>query len=72
VEINEGTPLADIRNIYWLHEEDPRDPVIWISSEAQSPFRWFKARWTIYQKETRRVNLIDEIGIKVLAADQLF
>jgi pimeloyl-ACP methyl ester carboxylesterase len=70
VEITEGTPLADINNIYWLHE-DPRDPVLWIWSEAQSPFRWFKAKWRIYQVETRRVRIIDEIGIKVMTPDQL-
>jgi pimeloyl-ACP methyl ester carboxylesterase len=71
VEIYEGTPLADIRTIYWLHDNDPRDPVLWIFSEAQSPYRWFKAKWQIYQKETRTINIIDGIGIKVMTADQL-
>jgi len=66
VEISEGTPLAGIRHVSWLHDDDPRDPVIWIWSEAQSPFRWFKANWSIYQKEIRQTRIIDEISVKTL------
>lgn len=60
IEVTEGTPLAGIRYADWLRDE-PDDPVFWISSEAQSPFRWFKAEWRIYQKEYRWRSLIDEI-----------
>ncbi|MFC2011095.1 esterase/lipase family protein [Chloroflexota bacterium] len=64
VEISEGTPLASIRHVSWLHD-DPYDPVIWMWSEAQSPFRWFKAKWCIYQKESRQENIIDDIRVKI-------
>jgi len=69
IEISDGTPLAGIRHVSWLHD-DPRDPVIWIWSEAQSPFRWFKANWHIYQKEIRQISIIDEIDVKILTASQ--
>ncbi|MFC2016647.1 esterase/lipase family protein [Chloroflexota bacterium] len=60
IEMSEGTPLAGIRFASWMSDEQ-NDPVLWIWSEAQSPFRWFKARWQIYQKERRWGNIIDEI-----------
>jgi pimeloyl-ACP methyl ester carboxylesterase len=69
VEISEGTALAGIRHVAWLND-DPHDPVIWIWSEAQSPFRWFKANWRIYQKEIRQISIIDEIDAKALIANQ--
>ncbi|MFC1949572.1 esterase/lipase family protein [Chloroflexota bacterium] len=53
VEITEGTSLASIRHVAWLHDDDPCNPLIRIWSEAQSPFRWFKASWRIYQTEER-------------------
>ncbi|MFC1953225.1 esterase/lipase family protein [Chloroflexota bacterium] len=60
IEMTEGTPLAGIRYAAWL-DDSPDNPVFWIWSEAQSPFRWFKVEWRIYQKETRLVNIINEI-----------
>jgi pimeloyl-ACP methyl ester carboxylesterase len=69
VEIIKGTSLAGIRYVSWLND-DPRDPVIWIWSEAQSPFRWFEANWRIYQNEMRQISIIDEIGAKVITANQ--
>ncbi|MFC2057086.1 esterase/lipase family protein [Chloroflexota bacterium] len=60
IEMTEGTPLAGIRYASWLHD-DPNNPILWIWSEAQSPFRWFKAEWRIYQKEIRFRNIIGEI-----------
>jgi len=60
IEMTEGTPLAGIRHASWLRD-DPNDPVFWIWSEAQSPFRWFKAEWRIYKKEKRSRNIIGEI-----------
>ncbi|MFC2047834.1 alpha/beta fold hydrolase [Chloroflexota bacterium] len=68
VEISEGTPLAAIRHVSWLSDE-PCDPVIWIWSEAQSPFRWFKANWHIYQKEIRQIRVIDDIRVKILTSE---
>jgi len=43
--------------------------VIWVRSHAQSPFRWFEAEWSIYQRETRIVKIIDEIELKTAALD---
>jgi hypothetical protein len=62
IEITAGTPLASIRQVSWLSADDPLDPVMWVYSEAQSPFRWFRAEWKIYQKETRYITLIDDIS----------
>jgi pimeloyl-ACP methyl ester carboxylesterase len=62
VEIMEGTPLATIRDISWL-TDDIRDMRLRIWSEAQSPFRWFKAEWRIYFKQcqqTQAMNVIPE------------
>ncbi len=60
VEISDGTPLAAIRYVSWM-DDDPRDTRLWIWSEAQSPFRWFKAEWRTYKKENRQRKIIDEI-----------
>ena len=60
VEIVTGTPLANITSISWL-TPDPRDLRLQISSQADSPFRWFKAEWRVYAKESRQVKVIDEI-----------
>jgi len=68
VEISRGTPFASISNVSWW-QEDPLNPVIWIRSQAQSPFRWFEARWSIYQKEVRTIKVIDEIDLKIIAEE---
>ncbi len=68
VKIRRGTPLASISNVSWW-QDDPLNPVIWVRSHAQSPFRWFEAEWSIYQRETRIVKIIDEIELKTAALD---
>ena len=68
IEIIKGTPLASIIDVGWW-KDDPQNPVIWIRSRAQSPFRWFEARWTTYMKEYRTVSVIDDIPIKVIRPD---
>ena len=70
VEISEGTPLTSIRYVSWLND-DPRNPIIWIWSEAQSPFRWFKADWYIYKKEIRQIGIISGISVKSITAEHL-
>jgi len=60
VEIVTGTPLTNIRQVSWV-TDDPRDLRLQIRSEAQSPFRWFKAKWRAYYKESRQRKVIDEI-----------
>ena len=68
IEIIKGTPLASIVDVGWW-KDDPLNPVIWIRSKAQSPFRWFEARWTTYKKEYRTVSVIDDIPVKVVRPD---
>lgn len=60
VEIVTGTPITTIRYVSWL-SGDPRDLRLRISSEAESPFRWFKAEWRVYSKESRYRQVIDEL-----------
>jgi len=66
VEIADGTPLTGIRGVSWV-DNDPRDLRLLISSEAQSPFRWFKAKWRTYYKESRQRKVIDEIPATTLS-----
>jgi pimeloyl-ACP methyl ester carboxylesterase len=61
VDIATGTPLTTIRYVSWL-SGDPRDPRLRISSEAESPFRWFEAEWRVYAKESRYRQVIDEMA----------
>jgi pimeloyl-ACP methyl ester carboxylesterase len=60
VEITTGTPLTSIKRVSWV-SDDPRDLRLRIHSEAESPFRWFKAEWRTYYTEIRYRKLIDEI-----------
>jgi len=60
VEIVTGTPLTNIRYISWV-AGDLRDPRLRITSEAERPFRWFRAEWRVYSKESRYRKVIDEI-----------
>jgi len=60
VEIATGTLLTNITRISWL-TDNPRDLRLRIWSQAESPFRWFKAEWRIYSKESRQIRVIDEI-----------
>lgn len=63
-EIATGTPLTTIRYVSWL-SGDPRDLRLRISSEAERPFRWFKAEWRVYFKESRYRQVIDELTVQV-------
>jgi len=60
VEITTGTPLTTIRYVSWLIGY-PDDLRLRISSEAERPFRWFKAEWRVYAKESRYRKVIDEM-----------
>jgi len=69
VEITDGTPLAGIRHVLWV-TDNHRDLTIRIWSEAQSPFRWFKADWRAYHIETRQRKVINDIPAEaMLTAD---
>jgi pimeloyl-ACP methyl ester carboxylesterase len=65
VEIVTGTPLTNIRYVSWV-DSDLRDLRLQISSEAERPFRWFKAEWRVYSKESRYRKVIDEIPGQLL------
>jgi pimeloyl-ACP methyl ester carboxylesterase len=60
VEIFTGTPLTSIRYVSWL-TDDPRDLRLQVMSQAESPFRWFRAEWRVYAKEARERKIIDEL-----------
>ena len=68
IKITEGTPLAAIRHTMWV-TDDPRDIRLRIWSEAQSPFRWFKAEWKTYYTEIRQRQVISEISVKAISDD---
>jgi pimeloyl-ACP methyl ester carboxylesterase len=68
VEITGGTPLATVIDASWL-TTDPRDIRLRLWSEAQSPFRWFKAEWRAYYTESRRTQIINQITEKTLWRD---
>jgi hypothetical protein len=60
VELDTGTQLASIGQVTW-EADDPRDLRLRIWSQAQSPFRWFKAQWRVYYKESLQRKVIDEL-----------
>jgi hypothetical protein len=66
VEIVTGTPLTTINYASWL-TDDPRDLRLRIISQAESPFRWFKAEWRVYAKEPRERQIIDEFSTEPLS-----
>jgi hypothetical protein len=61
VEIETGTQLSSIGQVFW-ETTDPHDVRLSISSQAGSPFRWFKAQWRVFYKENRQRQIIDEIN----------
>jgi pimeloyl-ACP methyl ester carboxylesterase len=66
VKIVAGTPLTAIRSVGW-ETDNPCDLRLQIHSEAQSPFRWFKAEWKVYFKGSRQRKVIDEIPSETLS-----
>ena len=60
VEITTGTPLTNINYVSWL-TDDPKDIRLQVLSEAESPFRWFRAEWRVYSQEARERQIIVEL-----------
>jgi pimeloyl-ACP methyl ester carboxylesterase len=60
VQMVTGTPLTAIKSVSW-QTDNPCDLRLRIYSEAQSPFRWFKAEWKVYFKGSRLRQIINEI-----------
>ena len=63
VEIETGSQLAGIGRVTW-ETDNPRDIRLRLSSQAQGPFRWFRAQWKVYYKETRERKIIDEFAFR--------
>ena len=61
VELETGTQFVNIEQVSW-ETSDLQDVRLLISSEAQSPFRWFKALWRVYYNESRQMQIIDELA----------
>jgi len=66
VELDTGTQLTSIGQVVW-ETDDPRDVRLRIWSQAQSPFRWFKAQWRVYYQESRQRKIIDEFPVETLS-----
>jgi len=60
VNIVAGTPLTEINKVFWA-TENVRDLGFWVQSKAERPFRWFRAEWKVFQKDSKYRKLIDEI-----------
>jgi pimeloyl-ACP methyl ester carboxylesterase len=60
IELETGSQFTSIGQVSW-QTSDPRDLRLRISSQAESPFRWFAAKWRVYYKESRFRQIIDEI-----------
>lgn len=67
IKVDDGTPLAGIPQASWAGD-NPRDVRLQVSSDAQGPFRWYYATWSIYTSETTQRNIIGEIPATILAA----
>jgi len=60
VKITTGTPLSRIIYASWL-TANPRDLRVRVISEADRPFRWFKAEWRVFNKETCQRQVLDNL-----------
>jgi pimeloyl-ACP methyl ester carboxylesterase len=60
VETITGAQFTSVGQVSW-ETTDPRDVRLRISSQAQSPLRWFKAQWRVYYKESRQRQIINEL-----------
>jgi pimeloyl-ACP methyl ester carboxylesterase len=62
--ITEGTPLTSIPFVSWM-DKNPHDSRLLVWSTAQSPFRWFKAEWRTYRKESLQKAIIDSVEERI-------
>ena len=65
VELETGSQFTSIGQVSW-ETSDARDVRLRIGSQAESPFRWFRAQWKVYLKESRPRKIIDELPAQVL------
>jgi hypothetical protein len=60
IKIVNGTSLSRIPRISWM-TDNVDDTRLRVWSQAEGPFRWFKAEWKVYSRESRQRKVIDEI-----------
>jgi pimeloyl-ACP methyl ester carboxylesterase len=60
VEIISGTPFTGIGQVAWL-SANPRDLKLNINSQAEGPYRWYKAQWRVYLKVPRVRRIMSEL-----------
>jgi len=65
VEIDTGTQFTRIGQVTW-ETSDTSDMRLRILSQAQRPFRWFKAQWRVYYEENRNRQIIDTLSKNTL------
>ena len=65
VEIDTGTQFTRIGQVNW-ETGDSSDIRLRILSQAQRPFRWFKAQWRVYYEENRNRQIIDTLSKNTL------
>lgn len=66
VELETGSQFTTIGQVSW-ETDDQHDVRLRILSQAESPFRWFKAQWRVYFKESRQRQIIDEFPVQPLS-----
>ncbi|MFC1899512.1 esterase/lipase family protein [Chloroflexota bacterium] len=66
IELETGSQFTSIGQVSW-ETNNQQDVRLRIWSEAESPFRWFKAKWKVYFKENRQREIIDEFTIRSMA-----
>ncbi len=60
VELTSGTPFTAVTGVNWLND-NPQEQKLVINSNAEGPFRWFKAQWRTFIKIPRVAKVIDEM-----------
>ena len=60
IEIVAGTPFTAIKDVKWA-SDNPRDLRLVVSSQAEGPFRWFRANWRVFSRESRQVGFIKDL-----------
>jgi pimeloyl-ACP methyl ester carboxylesterase len=65
VELETGSQFTSIGQVAW-ETSDLRDLRLRIGSQAESPFRWFRAQWKVYIKENRQRKIIEEFAAQNL------
>jgi pimeloyl-ACP methyl ester carboxylesterase len=63
IKIIDGTSLSGIPRALWV-TDNVSDTRLQVWSQAEGPFRWYKAEWKVYSQESRSRKVIDEIPVR--------